>query len=221
MGNGAKEVYESLQKVIKTKNAAIQLAMTGCFGFCSEETLVNCYIPGMPLVILHKVSPKDADNIVNPNAAPPGGRTPSQWFDTSAVIPIGALPSPSNITEGNLGLQSNMAPPARSLDFSVFKDFPFTEKYKLQFRAEGTNVFNTPQFGTPDNGASVQEGGIHFDGDLGARQELEAVFEELEGALEILRVQVRGRAAAPVQLESLAAILQVGADEIQFLRHRG
>ncbi len=90
----------------------------------------------------------------NPNAAPPGGRTPSQWFDTSAVIPIGALPSPSNITEGNLGLQSNMAPPARSLDFSVFKDFPFTEKYKLQFRAEGTNVFNTPQFGTPDNGAS-------------------------------------------------------------------
>ena len=65
MGNGAKEVYDSLQKTIKAKNAAIQLAITGCFGFCSEETLVNCYIPGMPLVILHKVMPKDADNIVS------------------------------------------------------------------------------------------------------------------------------------------------------------
>ena len=65
MGNGAKEVYDSIQKAVKTKNAAVQLAITGCFGFCSEETLVNCYIPGMPLVILHKVSPKDAENIVN------------------------------------------------------------------------------------------------------------------------------------------------------------
>ena len=65
IGNGAKEVYESLQKTIKAKNAKIQLAMTGCFGFCAEETLVNCYFPGMPLVILHKVTPKDAENIVN------------------------------------------------------------------------------------------------------------------------------------------------------------
>ena len=60
IGNGAREVYESLQNAIKTKKANIQLSITGCFGFCSEETLVNCYIPGMPLVILHKVTPKDA-----------------------------------------------------------------------------------------------------------------------------------------------------------------
>ncbi|HVN49634.1 MAG TPA: FAD-dependent oxidoreductase [Bacteroidota bacterium] len=64
MGNGAKEVYESLQKAIKARRANIQLSITGCFGFCSEEPLVNCYLPGMPLLILHKVSPKDADGIV-------------------------------------------------------------------------------------------------------------------------------------------------------------
>jgi len=44
MGNGAKEVYESLQKAIKAQKAKIDLSMTGCFGFCAEETLVNCYI---------------------------------------------------------------------------------------------------------------------------------------------------------------------------------
>ena len=53
-GNGAHEVYESFQNVIKAKKAKIQLSPTGCFGFCAEETLVNCYLPGMPLLILQK-----------------------------------------------------------------------------------------------------------------------------------------------------------------------
>ena len=65
LGNGAKEVYESLQKTIKAKRAKIQLTLVGCFGFCAEETLVNCYVPGQPLVILHKVTPKDAEGIVD------------------------------------------------------------------------------------------------------------------------------------------------------------
>ena len=65
LGNGAREVYDSLEKVIHAKNATIQLSSVGCFGFCAEETLVNCYIPGLPLVILHKVTPKDAENIVD------------------------------------------------------------------------------------------------------------------------------------------------------------
>jgi hypothetical protein len=49
-----------------------------------------------------------------------------------------------------LGLQSNNAPPTRTLDFSIFKDFDLTERFKLQFRAESFNLANTPQFGTPD-----------------------------------------------------------------------
>ena len=55
------------------------------------------------------------------------------------------------MTQGNLGLQTNNAPPTRTVDFSLFKDFNFTERWKLQFRAESFNLANTPQFGTPDN----------------------------------------------------------------------
>jgi hypothetical protein len=80
----------------------------------------------------------------NPKDAPAGGRTPDLWFDTSAIQ------NPAPLSGGNIGLQTNNEPPTKFLDFSIFKDFVFTERWKLQFRAEGTNVFNTPQFGRPD-----------------------------------------------------------------------
>ena len=58
------------------------------------------------------------------------------------------------LSEGNVGLQSNVGPPTRTLDFSIFKDFAITERFKLEFRAEGTNVANTPQFSSPSNSTS-------------------------------------------------------------------
>jgi hypothetical protein len=82
---------------------------------------------------------------LNPNAAPAGGRTPAEWFNTAAVT------APGPLSEGNLGLQTNYGPPTRTLDFSLFKDFRFTERWILQFRAESFNIGNTPQFSVPDN----------------------------------------------------------------------
>jgi hypothetical protein len=83
----------------------------------------------------------------NANAAPPGGRTPSEWFDTANFLPAGS----QGLSEGNVGLQTNTGPPTRTLDFSIFKDFAFTERFKLEFRAEATNLANTPQFSVPSN----------------------------------------------------------------------
>ncbi|HMD69763.1 MAG TPA: carboxypeptidase regulatory-like domain-containing protein [Bryobacteraceae bacterium] len=90
----------------------------------------------------------------NPQSAPSGGRSPAQWFDTSAVMAIGSSAVTNKLQEGTLGLQSNWAPPLRTLDFSVFKDFVLTEKFKFQFRAEATNLFDTNQYNYPDNNAS-------------------------------------------------------------------
>jgi hypothetical protein len=84
------------------------------------------------------VAGKDAD------AEPSGGRNPSHWFDTANVT------TPTPLTQGNLGLQTNTAPPTRNLDLSLFKDFPITERWKIQFRAESFNFANTPQFSSPD-----------------------------------------------------------------------
>ena len=75
--------------------------------------------------------------------APTGGRTPNQWFD------INAYKVAAPLTGGNLGLQALTGPPTKTLDFSIFKDFNVTERWKVQFRSEAFNLFNTPQFSTP------------------------------------------------------------------------
>jgi len=76
----------------------------------------------------------------NPNDAPASGRSPDHWFDTTAVT------APAPLTGGNLGLQSNYAGPTHSVDFSIFKGFAITERFKVEFRAEAFNLSNTPQF---------------------------------------------------------------------------
>jgi len=87
-------------------------------------------------------------NGMDANAAPPGGRTPSEWFNITAV----GVAAP--LTGGNLGLQSNTAPATKDLDFNVFKDFVLTERFRVQFRAEAFNLFNTPEFNAPDGNLS-------------------------------------------------------------------
>jgi hypothetical protein len=93
----------------------------------------------------------------NPNDAPSGGRTPDAWFNTANFVPIASLTDAQKLSQGNVGLQSNTGPPTRQLDFSIFKDFPFTERWHLEFRAEGTNIANTPQFWTNDLDISQQD----------------------------------------------------------------
>lgn len=76
----------------------------------------------------------------DPNAAPSGGRTPEKWFDTDAVR------GPTPGTYGNLGNYSNYGPGIGNVDFSLFKDFPISERFRIQFRSEFFNLLNSPQF---------------------------------------------------------------------------
>lgn len=59
---------------------------------------------------------------------------------------------PAAFTFGNLGrfLPDVRSDFTRNWDLSLFKQFPITERARMQFRAEFFNAFNTPRFGTPN-----------------------------------------------------------------------
>jgi hypothetical protein len=89
----------------------------------------------------------------DPNAAPSGGRSPSEWFNTANFS------APASLTQGTIGDNKNYGPPLHNMDLSIFKDFPFTERFRLQFRTEIFNLTNTPQFSFPDSGYGDSEFG--------------------------------------------------------------
>jgi len=74
----------------------------------------------------------------------PANQTPENWINTDAF----AVPAP--FTFGNEGRNVFRTDWGRNLDLSLFRDFPISESKHLQFRFEAFNIFNTPQFGTPD-----------------------------------------------------------------------
>ena len=64
-GNGAEAVYHAFSSEIEARGLAVQLAPVGCFGFCAEEPLVNVWVPGRPMLILHRVQPNHVDGILH------------------------------------------------------------------------------------------------------------------------------------------------------------
>jgi NADH-quinone oxidoreductase subunit F len=64
MGTGAGQVLEALRDGLAASNLAAVVRPVGCFGFCAAEPFVNLRLPGLPLVMLHQVTPEDVPDIV-------------------------------------------------------------------------------------------------------------------------------------------------------------
>ena len=94
------------------------------------------------------------DWVCNPNIGAP--HTFQQWFNTScfAEVPVG------QIRPGNAGRSIINGPGLQRWDISLFKNWklPLGEAGRLQFRAEGFNVFNHPN---PD-GVSTALGSSNY-----------------------------------------------------------
>jgi hypothetical protein len=88
-----------------------------------------------------------ADQVLPKVAIPGGVGRGSSYFDPYAFAPVTA------VRFGNSGRNILRGPGLVNLDASIFRDFPISERFKLQFRAEAFNVSNTPAFNNP--GATV------------------------------------------------------------------
>ncbi len=83
----------------------------------------------------------------------PSGRNKiGKYFDPAAFAqPSGAY--------GNFGRNTLRADHVTNMDFSMFKNIPFTERFSLQFRAEAFNVFNIQALGVPNANLSASNAG--------------------------------------------------------------
>jgi hypothetical protein len=66
--------------------------------------------------------------------------------------PAGCLPLTGAAALG--GVTQVPGPGFHRLDFSIFKDIPLSERFRLQFRAEIFNIFNHPNFNAPNFGGN-------------------------------------------------------------------
>ena len=84
-----------------------------------------------------------------------GGVGPGQpWVSPSSF----AVPAPNRF--GNAGRNAIRGPRLTNYDFSVFRTFPVTERFKLEYRAEFYNLTNTPHFSNPSGSISSASFGI-------------------------------------------------------------
>jgi hypothetical protein len=75
----------------------------------------------------------------------PGNRGPSEWLNPLHV----GFEYPLKDTFGNLGRNSLRSDWNKNLDLSLFRQFPFTERFRLEFRFEMFNATNTPVWDVP------------------------------------------------------------------------
>jgi hypothetical protein len=80
--------------------------------------------------------------------------TIAKWFDKTAFT------LPANFTYGNSGVDILREDRFKNLDLSLFKQFQFNERMRLQFRAEAFNLTNTPSFSAPGTNIDTASGGI-------------------------------------------------------------
>jgi hypothetical protein len=73
----------------------------------------------------------------------PSNRSPAEWIN------VPAFQYPAADTFGDLGRDSLRSDWYKNLDLSIFRQFPITERFRLEFRFEMFNATNTPVWAIP------------------------------------------------------------------------
>jgi hypothetical protein len=88
--------------------------------------------------------------------------TIQEWFNTSCFVSPSSLPGTNGLvtTYGNSGRNILRADGPYSFDLGLFKEFNFTDRYRMEFRSEFFNAFNNVYFGAPAATANVPGAGV-------------------------------------------------------------
>ena len=73
-------------------------------------------------------------------------KTAAAWFSGNFSAPTCAPGGPGTDCYGNLGFDAIRGPGRNNFDLALMKNFAFTEKLHMEFRAEAFNAFNHTQF---------------------------------------------------------------------------
>jgi hypothetical protein len=103
-------------------------------GTASRGSRADCLVPG---------------TVFGTQNSPDGGY---QWFDKTAYGAAAAR------TFGNCGVGTIRGPGLHTVDLSLVKIFPITERQNLEFRGEFINFTNTPILNAPDHGLGTNLG---------------------------------------------------------------
>ena len=91
-------------------------------------------------------------NVVPGVALYPATKTRAQWFNPAAFTapPNYVVNGVTYASYGNSGYDMLRGPRYQDWDMSLQKNIAFKERYRVQLRADSFNVFNHPNFGTPN-----------------------------------------------------------------------
>lgn len=84
------------------------------------------------------------DVTCDPNNGP---KTTAQWFDTSCFV--GRSLADSGVRPGNAGRNTVRGPGFQRTDMSIFKNFDFAGRHRIQARIEAFNLLNQARFSNP------------------------------------------------------------------------
>jgi hypothetical protein len=73
----------------------------------------------------------------------PSSKSPAEWIN------VPAFQYPAADTFGDLGRDSLRSDWYKNLDLSIFRQFPITERFRVEFRFEIFNATNTPVWAIP------------------------------------------------------------------------
>lgn len=65
IAQGAREVFDAINEEVCGLKADIIVARTACIGYCQAEPIVEVYLPGKSRILYHRMTPKNARDLVS------------------------------------------------------------------------------------------------------------------------------------------------------------